>query len=91
MIVKSHILLVLKAIISGIVDRDSDPGEPLTPEDFEYAQSAEFLNEIANEEDHDEDGSSSLFEGDIEMSDAEQRQALMERGIFGLREVSIMN
>ena len=81
---------MLNAIISGIVDRDSDPGEPLTPEDFEYAQSAEFLNEIANEEDHDEDGSSSLFEGDIEMSDAEQRQALMERGIPGLREVSIM-
>jgi len=72
---------------AGIVDRDSDPGEPLTPEDFEYAQSAEFLNKIATEENHDEDGSSSLFEGDIDMSDAEQRQALTERGIPGLREV----
>ena len=73
-------------ILIGIV-READPGEPLTSEDFEYAESAEFQNEIANEEDHDEDGSASLFEGDIEMSDAEQRQALMERGIPGLREV----
>ena len=81
---------VLRAIISGIVDRDSDPGEPLTLEDFEYAQSAEFLNKIATEENHDEDGSSSLFEGDIEMSDAEQRQALTERGIPGLREVKVL-
>ena len=68
--------------------READPGEPLTQEDFEYAESAEFQNEIASEEDHDEDGSASLFEGDIEMSDAEQRQALMDRGIPGLREVS---
>merc|ERR1712126_307544 len=67
--------------------RDSDPGEPLTPEDFEYAESEEFQNKITNEETHDEDGSSSLFEGDIDISDGEQRQALMDRGLAGLREV----
>jgi len=87
---KTLVLLTLcwgmASVQAGIV-READPGEPLTAEDFEYAESAEFQNEIANEEDHDEDGSASLFEGDIEMSDAEQRQALMDRGIPGLREV----
>ena len=73
--------------MTGIL-REVDPGEPLTSEDFEFAESAEFQNEIANEEDHDEDRSANLFEGDIEISDAEQRQALMDRGIPGLREVS---
>ena len=72
---------------SGLM-RDSDPGEPLTPEDFEYAASEEFQKEISNEDTHDEDESSTLFEGDIEVSDKEQRQALMERGVPGLREVS---
>ena len=73
--------------MTGIL-KEVDPGEPLTSEDFEFAESAEFQNEIANEEDHDEDSSANLFEGDIEISDAEQRQALMDRGIPGLREVS---
>ena len=72
--------------IPGLI-RDLDPGEPLTPKDFEYTESEEFQREIANEKTHDEDGSSSLFEGDIEVSDEEQRQALMERGVPGLREV----
>jgi len=67
--------------------RDMDVGEPLTDEDFEFAESNEFNNKIAAEVTYDEDGSSTLFEGDIEISDAEQRVALAERGIPGLREV----
>ena len=64
-----------------------DAGEPLTEEDFNFAESEEFNTELANEETHDEDDSATLFEGDIEISDEEQRNALAERGIPGLREV----
>ena len=67
--------------------RDVDAGEPLTDEDFAFAESDEYNSEVANEETHDEDQSAAKFEGDIEISDDEQRTALAERGIPGLREV----
>ena len=66
--------------------READLGEPLTQEDFDYADSEEYKNEISNEDEHDEDMSDSLFEGDIQLSE-EQRNVLEERGIPGLREV----
>ena len=66
--------------------READLGEPLTQDDFDYADSEEYKNEISNEDEHDEDMSSSLFEGDIELT-KEERHVLEERGIPGLREV----
>ena len=54
--------------------RDVDMGEPLTDEDFTYADSDDYITRIMAQQDHDEDGSSTLFEGDIEISDEEQRQ-----------------
>ena len=64
-----------------------DTGEPLTEEDFEFAESDEYNSELAAEETHDEDQSQALFEGDIDISDMEQKRALAERGVPGLREV----
>ena len=70
--------------------RDADPGEPLTEEDFEFAESEEYSSELALEETHDEDQSTALFEGDIDISDEEQKTALAERGVPGLREVHLV-
>ena len=66
--------------------READLGEPLTQEDFDYVDSEEYKLKINNEEEHDEDMSDSLFEGDIQLSE-EERQVFEERGIPGLREV----
>ena len=64
-----------------------DAGEPLTEEDFEFAESDEYNSELDAEDTHDEDQSQALFEGDIDISDGEQKRALAERGVPGLREV----
>ena len=69
--------------------READLGEPLTQEDFDYVDSEEYKLKISNEEEHDEDMSDSLFEGDIQLSE-EERQVLEERGIPGLREVCMI-
>ena len=66
--------------------READLGEPLTQEDFDYVDSDDYKLKISNEEEHDEDMSNTLFEGDIQLSE-EERQVLEERGIPGLREV----
>ena len=70
--------------------RDADPGEPLTEEDFEFAESEEYNSELALEETHDEDQSTALFEGDIDISDKEQKTALAERGVVGLKKVHLV-
>merc|ERR1712110_157259 len=79
-------LLGVTAVAAGTM-RDVDEGEPLTDKDFEYAESDEYNSELANEEDHDEDQSASRFEGDIDISYEDQKRALAERGVPGLREV----
>ena len=80
--IQSCYMCVTSWLCIGII-KDSDLGEPLTPEDFEYAESEEYQNLIANEETHGENENENpeLFEGDIEMSD--------ERGMSGIRQVSL--
>lgn len=73
-------------VLLGFTSGESDLGDPLTPEDFAYSESAEYRNEVMNESEHDEDGSPNAFEGDISLSQ-EDLEVLEERGIPGLREV----
>ena len=59
-----------------------DLGEPLTQADFDLALATDFNSG----QDHDEDSSPDLFEGDIELTD-EDRSILETKGMVGLREV----
>ena len=75
-----YIILLLVLSTGGRAKGNDDEGGSLSAEDFENAKHKDF----SNEEVHDEDGSSSLFEGDIELT-TDDRDAL-DRGIE-LREV----
>jgi len=85
--IKLLVGLACLGFVSAGTLREADLGEPLTQEDFDYVDSEEYKLKINNEEEHDEDLSDSLFEGDIQLSE-EERQVLEERGIPGLREVT---
>jgi len=84
---KVLLLFALLGITAVSASAFRDAGEPLTEEDFEFAESDEYNSELDAEETHDEDQSQALFEGDIDISDGEQKRALAERGVPGLREV----
>jgi len=71
--------LLLVSVIATNSGADQQDHEPLTLDDFEYAESDHYLNITANEVPIDET-CGDLFEGDIELSE-DQKDALKSRGL----------
>jgi len=74
------ILFLVATVRAGVLNGGNDPGEPLTPKNFEDAWS------VPNDND-DEELSPNMFEGDIQLSQ-DERELLEKEGVKGLmREV----